>query len=150
TPVSLPVATAAEVVPNSSFNALKAVFNAKTGAITFTGSVGDPGTFSWLLTFQNGQFGVFAASTAKCKTGFVRLGSRCRPARVVFAKGSKLVAAAGAVSFTVKPTASALKALKTALKQKKGLPVSATLTFKSSRGGSAVSRTQSLTVKLKK
>jgi hypothetical protein len=43
-----------------------------------------------------------------------------------------------------------LKALKNALKQRKGVPVAATFTFKSSRGGSAVSHTQSLTVKLKK
>jgi PKD repeat protein len=140
----------AAVVPNSSFSALKAVFNAKTGAITFTGSVSDPGTFSWLLTFQNGKFGVFAASTSKCRKGFVRLNGKCRPARIVFAKGSKLVVAAGAVSFMVKPTSSALKALKNALKRKKGLPVSATFTFRSSRGGGAVSHTQSLTVKLKK
>jgi PKD repeat protein len=150
TPVSLPVATTAVVVPNGSFSALKAVLNAKTGAITFTGSVSDPGTFSWLLTFQNGKFGVFAASTAKCKTGFVRLAGRCRPSRIVFAKGSKLVASAGAFSFTIRPSASALKALKKALKQRKGIPVAATFTFKSSRGGGAVSHAQSLTVKLKK
>jgi hypothetical protein len=43
-----------------------------------------------------------------------------------------------------------LKALKNALKQKKGLPVTITLTFQSARGGSPVSHTRVLTVKLRK
>jgi hypothetical protein len=137
------------VVPDSNFNALTAAFNAKTGAITFNGPVGDPGTFSWLLTFQNGKFGVFSASTSKCKKGFVRLNGKCRPAKIVFAKGSKTVASAGMVSFTVKPTASALRALKNALKQKKGLPVSATFTFQSSHGGNPVSHNQVMFARLK-
>jgi hypothetical protein len=138
------------VVPNSSFSPLHASFNPKTGVITFKGSASNPGTFTWLLTFQNGKFGVFAASTAKCKKGFVRLKGKCRPSTIVFARGSKALAAPGTVTFTVKPSASALRALKTALKQKKGLPVSVRLTFQSSRGGSAVTHTQAVTVKLKK
>jgi hypothetical protein len=93
---------------------------------------------------------VFAASTKKCSKGQVKLTGRCRPALVIFAKGSRAVAAAGSFSFTVTPTASALKALQHALKQKHGLPVTATLTFRSSLGGSPTSQTQSLTVKLKK
>jgi PKD repeat protein len=136
--------------PNSAFSAPGATFNATTGVITFTASVTDPGKLSWLLTFQNGKFGVFAASVAKCKAGFVRLGGRCRPSKIVFAKGSVAASSPGTVRFTVKPTTSALKALRNALKLKKGLPVTITLTFQSARGGSAVSHTQSLTVKLKK
>ncbi|HEY4427502.1 MAG TPA: PKD domain-containing protein [Solirubrobacteraceae bacterium] len=135
--------------PNSSF-ALKAKINAKTGVITFTASVLDPGMFSWMLTFQNGKFGVFASSTSKCKRGFVRLNGKCRPAKIVFGKGSKLVAAPGTLSFTVRPSASALKALKTALRQKKGLPVAALVTFQSAHGGSPVAHTPPLTDKLKK
>jgi PKD repeat protein len=141
---------ASRITPNSNFTQGEASFNLTTGVITFNAKVGDRGTFSWLLTFQNGKFGVFAASSRKCKARFVRLGGKCRPSRIVFAKGSKLVAAPGKVTFKVKPSASALKALKNALKQKKGLPVTATFTFQSARGGSAVSHTQSLTVKLKK
>jgi hypothetical protein len=134
--------------PSSDFNPPTATMNATTGAITFTVSVGDPGTLSWLVTFQNGKFGVFAASNTKCKKGLVRLNGRCRPAKIVFAKGSRTVATAGIVSFTIKPSASALKALRNASRRKKGLPVTATFTFQSSRGGSPVSHTQSLTVKL--
>jgi hypothetical protein len=93
---------------------------------------------------------VFSASTEKCSKGQVKLDGKCRPALVIFAKGSRAIAAAGSVSFTVKPTASALKALQDALEHKRGLPVTATLTFQSSLGGSPTSHTQSLTIKLKK
>ena len=137
------------VVPNSAFPTAHAALNAKTGAIKFTTSVLDPGTFSWLATFQNGKFGAFA-SASKCKTGFVKLAGKCLPAKIVFAKGSKLVGAPGSVSVTLKPSASALKALKKARRQKKGLPVTIVFSFKSSLGGSAVSHTQSVTVRLEK
>ncbi|HYM46177.1 MAG TPA: PKD domain-containing protein, partial [Solirubrobacteraceae bacterium] len=139
-----------ELTPNSNFALGNATVNPTTGAITFTESVGDPGTFSWLATFQNGRFGVFAARGANCKRGFVRLIGKCRPARIVFARGSKTVAAPGSVSFTLKPSASAVKALRNALKHKRGLLISVRLTFQSSLGGSPVSHTRSLAVRLKK
>jgi PKD repeat protein len=143
-------AVALPVTPNSSFTASGAALNQKTGAIKFTESFAEPGTFSWLVTFPNGKFGAFASSNTKCKAGFIKLSGKCRPAKIVFAKGTKTVTAAGTVIFTLKPSASALKALKNALKQGKGLPVTATLRFQSSLGGSPVSHTQSLMVKLKK
>jgi hypothetical protein len=135
--------------PSSSFTAGAASFDPKTGTVTVTESVGNPGTFSWLLTFQNGKFGVFAAS-AKCKVGFARLAGKCRPAKIVFARGRQAVAVAGAVTLRLKTSVSALKALRNALKQKRGLPVTATFTFQSSLGGRPVSHTQTLLVKLKK
>jgi len=54
------------------------------------------------------------------------------------------------VLFKLRPSPSALKALKNALKQKKGLLVTASFTFQSSLGGNPVSRTQTITVKLKR
>jgi hypothetical protein len=54
------------VVPNSAFRTARAAINARTGVLRFTASVADPGTFSWLATFQNGKFGAFA-SASKCK-----------------------------------------------------------------------------------
>jgi PKD repeat protein len=137
-------------VGSSSFNAISATVNAKTGAITFTESVGEPGTFSWLLTFQNGKFGVFTSRASKCKAGQTKLNGRCRPSRIVYAKGSQNVAAPGSVSFTLKPSSSALKALRSGRKQHKGLSVSEVLTFQSLGGGPPVSQTKTLTVKLKK
>jgi hypothetical protein len=144
--------TTPEVTPthSSEFSAGAAAFNPSTGAVTLTESVSNPGTFSWLLTFQNGKFGVFAAKKAKCKKDQVKLNGKCRPAAIVFGKGSQTVAAPGTVTFTVKPSAAGLKALRNASRRKKGLPVTATFTFQSSRGGSPVSHTQSLTLKLKK
>jgi YVTN family beta-propeller protein len=130
-------------------NALPASVNQNTGAVTFKETVSHAGTFSWLITFQNGKFGVFTASTKKCKKGQVKLTGKCRPALVIYAEGSRTVAAAGSFSFTLTPTASALKALQDALKHG-GLPVTATLTFQSSLGGSPTSHKQSLTIKLKK
>jgi PKD repeat protein len=137
-------------IPDSSFSALRAAVNPADGAITFTESVPEPGTFSWLIMFQNGKFGAFSSSSPKCKPGFIRLSGKCRPGKIVFARGVKTVTAAGTVSLTITPSTSALKALKNALKQRKGLPITSTLTFQSSLGGSPASRTQSLTVKLKK
>jgi hypothetical protein len=143
------IATTQIVAPNSVFLSNPGTFNPTTGAITFKATVADPGAFSWLATFQNGKFGAFA-SARRCKKGLIRLSGRCRPARIVFAKGGKLVAAPGAVSIVLKPSASARKALRNALRQKKGLPVSIVLTFQSARGGRPVSRTFTLTIKLKK
>jgi hypothetical protein len=68
----------------------------------------------------------------------------------VFASGSRSVAAAGAVSFTLKPSASAQRALKNALRKGKGVPVSVALSFRSSRGGPAVTHVVTVVVKLKK
>jgi hypothetical protein len=103
---------------------------------------------SWLATFQNGKFGAFASS--RCKKLLIRLGAKCRPAKITFAHGSRAVGAAGGVTITLKPSASGLKALKNALRHKKGLPVTVSFTFQSSLGGSPFSHSQTVTVKLKK
>jgi hypothetical protein len=133
---------------NSSFKAGAKSFEAATGRVIFTEIITDPGTFTWRITVPNGKFGVFASSS-KCKVGFLRFKAKCRPSRIVFSSGSATVPA-GVVIFKLRPSASALKMLKAALKQKKGIPVTATFTFQSSRGGSPVSHTQTLTDKLKK
>lgn len=132
---------------DSSFTARPAT-NAKTGAVALTLSVLNPGKLSWTATFANGKFGAFASS-AKCKKGQLRLGGRCLPAKISFAKGSRAVGA-GSVVITLKPSAAALKALKAALKQKKGVPVSIVLIFQSSLGAAPVTLAQTVTVKLKK
>jgi hypothetical protein len=134
-------------VPNSSFKVLGATLSLATYAITFTESVADPGTFSWVFTFENGKFGVFAAAAKKCKEGSMRLKGRCRPAKVLFSRGSETVANAGNVTFRVRPTSAGVKALKKAFKQHKGLHVTALVTFQSAHGGVPSARLQSLIVK---
>jgi PKD domain len=133
--------------PNSSFVA-KAAANPKSGAITLVVSVVQPGTFTWLATFANGKFGVFSSSA--CKTGFVKLAGKCKPAKITFAKGSATFAAAGSFTLTLKPSASARRALATALKRRKGLVVTLALKYQSSLGGSPAAASLSLTDKLKK
>jgi hypothetical protein len=133
---------------NSNFTAGAKSFDPRTGRVIFTETITDPGTFSWLLTVPNGKFGVFASSK-KCKAGLLRLRGKCRPSKIVFSAGSAPVPA-GIVIFKLRPSASVLKMLKNALKLKKGVLVTARFTFQSSRGGSAVAHTQTLTDKLKK
>ena len=151
TPTPTPTPMPALVLPNSNFTTLGTKVNPKTGAITFTESVSDPGKFSFALTFPNGKFGVFAAKKKpKCKTSQIKLKGKCRPAMVSFGSATMTVAAAGSVSFTVTPSATATKALKSALKRKQGLKVTATLTYQSAHGGSSVSHTLTISDKLTK
>jgi len=133
---------------NSNFRAGAKSFEPATGRVIFTEVITDPGTFTWMITVPNGKFGTFA-SRSKCKVGFLRLRGKCRPSKIAFSYGSATVPA-GVVIFKLRPSASALKVLKAALKQKKGVLVTATFRFQSSRGGSPVSHTQTLTDKLKK
>jgi hypothetical protein len=137
------------VVPNSNFKVLGASLSLATYAITFVEAVNDPGTFTWVLTFENGKFGVFAASAKakKCKAGTIRLQGKCRPAKILFGRGSESVRTPGSVTFTVRPTRDGVIALRKAFKKRKGLPVTAFVTFQSSRGGQPITRVQSLIVK---
>jgi hypothetical protein len=100
------------------------------------------------LSFKNGTFGVLATHRARCGKNQVKIRGRCRSATVIFGRGTMTVVAAGTVSFTVMPSASAKRALRAALRKGQGLPVTAVVSFQAS-GGSPVSHTYSLTDKLK-
>ncbi len=139
-----PAITAA--IPHSGFPIASAAVNTKTGVVTLTTSVLDRGMLTFVATFPNGKLGAFG-SAGKCKKGQIKLAGRCLPVAIVYAKGSKTVPGAGSVSVTLKPTASAMKALKNALRQRRGVPVSIALSFQSSLGGAAVSHTQTVIVK---
>jgi hypothetical protein len=124
--------------------------NAKTGVVTFTGTVSDPGTLHWVLAFRNGKFGVFAAKKKpKCAKGKIKLKGSCRPATVVYASGTTTATAAGTIRFTAKPTAAAKQALKHALAKHERISVTATLSFQSAHGGNPVTDTQTISVKPK-
>ena len=151
TVAAAPVQPNQSLAPNSSFGVLSTRVNKKTGAITFTGMVSDPGTFTATLSFRNGKFGVFSATKkVECKKGQVRLRGKCRPATVRFGSVRKTVAVAGIVVFTVTPSASATKALKQALEKTHGLGVTALLSYQSARGGTPVSHIVSVDDKLAK
>ncbi|HEV7585484.1 MAG TPA: hypothetical protein VGO14_06865 [Solirubrobacteraceae bacterium] len=147
-PAPSPTPSPAPTSGNSNFRAGQSSFEPKTGRVIFFETITDPGTFKWLLTVPNGKFGVFASSR-KCNAGLVRLSGRCRPSRVIFATGTASVPA-GVVIFKLRPSPNALKALRNALRRSRGVLVTATFTFQSSRGGSPVTHTQTLRVKLKR
>lgn len=144
---SVPVIAA--VTPHSGFEPAKAAVNTKTGVVTLTTSVLDPGTLTFQATFPNGAFGAFS-SASKCKAGQLRLAGKCRPAKVDFAKGRQTVGAAGDVTIKLRPSASALKALKNALRRKKSIQITIVLTFQSSLGGAPVSHAQTVALKPKR
>jgi PKD repeat protein len=143
-PASAPPATVATVA-HSTFAAATAAVNSKTGLVSLTTSVVDPGMFSFRATFQNGRFGAFASSV--CRKPRIRLAGRCLPATIVYASGSKALTVAGTVRVALKPSASALKALRRALRLRRGLPLTLVLTFRAARGGSTFSRSQALVVR---
>ena len=134
--------------PAHSGFAVHASFDAKSGTITVSLSVASAGTLRWLATFANGRFGVFASRVSKCRPGQVRLRGSCRPARVTYGRGSK-TAAAGSVTFKIKPTIAARRALRAAARRRKGVPVTLAITFQSVLGGAAVTHATVTTVRLK-
>jgi PKD repeat protein len=134
-------------VPDSRFSA-SATISSRTGAITLVVTLADAGRLSWLSTFANGRFGVFSASASNCGRGRIRLAGRCRPARITFAKGSESVVAPGTAMLRLRPRAAARRALATALRRRRGLPVAVRVTFESSRGGSRVTHTYTVVVRM--
>jgi len=84
----------------------------------------------------------------RCKAGQLKLGGRCRPARIRFGAGRRVVAVPGTVTFTVPASSFAAKALRTALKRHKALSVTAILSYQSARGGPPVSHSQSISDRL--
>ena len=148
-PQGKPPAKPPALPPNSDF-AGHASYNTKTGDITVNVTVSTPGRFAWRATFANGKFGVFAAARTKCRGGQLRLQGKCRRAAITFGKGVTIVTGAGPVTFVIKPSRSATKALKSRVGRKKGVPVSLTIRYQSSLGGAPVSHRASLTVKLKR
>jgi hypothetical protein len=141
------------VVPDSTFKVMGATLNLRNFWITFTETVHDPGTFTWVLTFKNGPFGAFGAGSKgrkACGAGRVKLKGRCRPSRILFAEGSQYVPTPGNATFTVVPTPAGIKALKAAFKRHASLPVRAVVIFQSQKGGQSVMHIQKLVVKLRK
>jgi PKD repeat protein len=146
---SFAVSAAHAPLPNSSF-AGHASYNMKTGAITVNVTVGNPGRFTWRATFANGKFGAFAAVRSRCRAGRLRLNGKCLPSMITFGKGATVVSRAGPVTFVVKPSRSASRALRSRAGRKSGVPVSLSISYQSSLGGASVSHTASLTVKIKR
>jgi PKD repeat protein len=146
---SPPAAAAPSAAPGqANVQALAASFNARSGAVTLTGTAGSAGAVAFLATFPNGSFGAFAASGHACRAGQVRLSGACRPARVVFARGS-MPTLGGPFKLVLRPSSSALRALRAAFRRRRPLPVTIRLTFEPSQGGASSSQTRLVAVRLK-
>jgi PKD domain len=146
--VSQPPAPVTVAQTQPPLSPVAASFNPDSGAVTLTGAVSSAGAVGFLATFPNGTFGAYAASGRACQAGKMRLRGACRPARVVFAKGA-LVTLGGPFKLVLRPTPSALRALRAAFRRKRPLPVTIKLTFKPSQGGAASSQTRLVAVRLK-
>jgi trimeric autotransporter adhesin len=123
--------------------------NDRNGTVRFSETASDAGTFRWLLTFKNGEYGVFDTGKHKrahCKRGQIKLDGKCGPATIVYSQGSATAPNAGKVDFTAKPKVAGKAALAYALKHHKTLTMRATLTFSSSLGGAAVTQTRTLKI----
>jgi hypothetical protein len=119
--------------------------SAATGAIALTASPSGPGTVTWTVTFPNGRFGVFAAGrTGRCRRGYVKLGGRCRPAKVVYAKGRRAIPTVGPLRLRIAPTAAGRRALGNARRHGRRLTLTVTLTFAPAGGGAPIVRVLTL------
>ena len=78
--ISLTPNSTITLTPDSHFQLLQTpTVNRTSGAITFSVSVAQAGTFSWSLTFPDASFGGLAASTSKCRAARARGRGVCHP-----------------------------------------------------------------------
>jgi hypothetical protein len=134
---------------DSQFRLLHApTVNRTSGAITFSASVTQAGTFSWSLAFPDASFGAPDANTSRCGSDRARLRGVCGRRQLTFGTGTLIVdsiaASSGTVSFTVPPSGAAKSALREALRQRHALGVTASISFQSSFGGTALTHRYSI------
>ncbi len=127
--------------PNSSFTVTAVKVDHKSGAITFTLSLSDPGSVAWRLTFGPRATASTRALRGGCRKGAIRLGGSCHAIPAVFASGHLQSAKSGSVTFTVRPGRLAGLALAAATGSGRGILVGAQLTVQSAKGGRPVSLT---------
>jgi Subtilase family len=112
-----------------------------TGTIAFSVSIANPGALSWKLTLRSASFLAPTARDLACPKGWMRVAGRCRGELITFAAGRMTAAAPGRLSFTARPAAPALAALRKAAANNDSLSVTATLGFQSALGGTPGSQT---------
>ncbi len=90
--------------PDSDFSfAGNPLVNHRSGTISFTLSLVDPGRVSWRLTFGARGTAAMRALRGGCHLGEIRLGRACHALPAVFAAGHLTTTRSGKVSFTVTP-----------------------------------------------
>ncbi len=131
--------------PDSDFTfAGNPVVNHRTGAITFSLSLVDPGSISWRLTFGPGGTAARRALSGGCHKGEIRLGRGCHALPAVFAAGHLTTTRSGKVSFTVTPGQLGRAALMAATGAARGILVGAEVRVQSAMGGRPSSQKRAL------
>ena len=131
--------------PDSDFTfSGKPVVNHRTGAITFTLSLVDPGSVSWRLTFGPRGTASRRALGGGCHGSAIRLRGICHPLPTTFASGHLITSRSGRVTFTVHPGQLARGALADASGSARGILVGSELKVQSALGGHPSSQARSL------
>ena len=145
----LPFTTALAPAPYSSFTAVGGlVINPSTGAIRLKVTTLQAGTLSWRATFRAASAGALHSGAPRCGTGLVAIAGHCDPARGTFGHGSVHVASTSPVTVTIPPSSPAAKSLRAASRARRGITVTATLTFRSALGGSPTTHAWTVTDRL--
>jgi hypothetical protein len=145
-----PSATAAvtflpKPTPNSSYKVQSIKANSN-GTITITFVPVQGGTATLEVTVPTGTIArrlALAAKSKKCKKGQVKIKGKCRPKTTVSGKISATGVAGVPLTLTVKPSAK----VTAALKKGRTVVLTATLTYKSSLGGTPSVTTYHFTIK---
>ncbi len=131
--------------PDSDFTfAGNPVVNHRTGAVTFSLSLVDPGSISWRLTFGPRGTAATRALSGGCHKGEIRLGRGCHALPAVFAAGRLTTARSGRVSFTVTPGELGRAALAAATGSARGILLGAEVRVQSAMGGRPSSQKRAL------
>jgi PKD repeat protein len=126
---------------NSSFSLVRRpTGNRKTGAITFTATVVQPGRITWLITLPS------EVHSRECQVAHDKTKRRCRSQQALYAKGSLAINTPGVDSITTRPTQLAKTALADAVKHRRRLHITARINYAAAGGGNLNSYTQTITI----
>jgi hypothetical protein len=131
--------------PNSGYT-LKSIVSNSNGTVTITFVPTQSGEATLVLTVPTASVASTSAVDAKskkCKHGQVKIKGKCRPSTTVAGKTS----ASGTAGVPLKLTVNLSSKIKALLKKGKTVHILATLTYKSSLGGTATVTTYHVTVK---
>lgn len=131
--------------PSGSYT-IESIVSNSNGTVTITFVPTQSGEATLVVTVPTASIAstsAVAAKSKKCKHGQVKIKGKCRPTTTVAGKTS----AAGTAGVPLKLTVNLSSAIKTLLKKGKTVHLIATLTYKSSLGGTATVTSYPVTLK---
>ncbi len=135
-------------VPNSGFT-IQSIVSNSNGTVTITFVPTQSGSGTIVVTVPTASIAsnsAVAAKAKKCKKGQVKLKGKCRPSTTV----AGTTTASGTAGVPLKLTVNLSSKIKALLKKGKTVHLVATLTYKSSLGGTPTVSTYNLTIKGKR